>query len=75
MCFPAGRMMHPFVLLRTAAALEAKSEHPFAKAIMAKAEGLNVPEVSEFETLPGLGVCATLIPSARIAAISSSHPL
>ena len=47
-------------LLSVAAALEQQSEHPFAKAIMAKAEGLNIPEVSDFETLPGLGVCARI---------------
>lgn len=43
-------------LLEKAAALEEKSEHPFAKAILEKAEGLQYPQVSGFETLPGLGV-------------------
>lgn len=45
-------------LLTVAAALEQRSEHPFAKAIMKKAAKLSVPEVSEFRTLPGLGVSA-----------------
>ena len=43
-------------LLSIAAALESRSEHPFAKAIMGKAAGLEIPEVEDFETLPGLGV-------------------
>ena len=47
-----------FVLLRTAAALEARSEHPFAKAILdyAKEKDISVREISGFETLPGRGV-------------------
>ena len=43
-------------LLRTAAALEKPSEHPFAAAILEKAGILAVPQVAEFETLPGRGV-------------------
>ena len=47
-------------LMRTAAALESKSEHPFAKAILRKM-GKNVyPAATEFETLPGRGVAATV---------------
>ncbi len=48
-----------FVLLRTAVALEAKSEHPFAKAILeyAKEKDISIREISDFETLPGRGVC------------------
>ena len=45
-------------LLSVAAALEQRSEHPFAKAIMKKAARLTVPAVTDFETLPGLGVSA-----------------
>ena len=45
-------------LLKIAAALEAKSEHPFAKAIMEKVAGTDIPETEGFETLPGLGVTA-----------------
>ena len=47
-----------FVLLRTAVALEARSEHPFAKAILdyAKEKDISVREISGFETLPGRGV-------------------
>ena len=45
-------------LLTIAAALEQRSEHPFAKAIMKKAARLPIPSVSEFQTLPGLGVSA-----------------
>ena len=47
-------------LLTIAAGLELRSEHPFAKAIIERAKGLAVPEPTEFETLPGRGVCAIL---------------
>jgi Cd2+/Zn2+-exporting ATPase len=42
-------------LMRIAAALEAPSEHPFAKAILSAVEG-NYPEIADFKTLPGMGV-------------------
>ena len=47
-----------FVLLRTAVALEARSEHPFAKAILdhAKEKDISIREIQNFETLPGRGV-------------------
>ncbi len=47
-------------LLTVAAALEARSEHPFAKAIMDRAKGMQIPEVTDFETLPGRGVAADI---------------
>lgn len=47
-------------LLRTAAALESRSEHPFAKAILEKTQGMDVPTVADFETLPGRGVAGTV---------------
>lgn len=47
-------------LLRIAAALESKSEHLFAKAIMEKNAGEQYPEPENFETLPGRGVCAII---------------
>ena len=47
-------------LMRTAAALESRSEHPFAKAILKKM-GKNVyPAPVDFETLPGRGVAAKI---------------
>ena len=46
-------------LLALAAALEAKSEHPFAKAILEKA-GKSSAEAQNFETLPGRGVAAAI---------------
>ena len=46
-------------LLNLAAALEAKSEHPFAKAILEKS-GKPAFEADNFETLPGRGVAGTL---------------
>ena len=47
-------------LLRCAASLEKNSEHPLAKAVVAKAEGLRLYEVSNFEALPGHGLRADL---------------
>ncbi len=45
-------------LLGIAAALEGKSEHPFAKAILDRAGGIACPAAEGFETLPGMGVTA-----------------
>ena len=47
-------------LLRLACALEQKSEHPLARAILAKAEerGLQAEEVTDFQALPGNGLTA-----------------
>ena len=47
-------------LLAVAAALEQQSEHPFAKAILEKTAGIQLPQVTDFETLPGLGVAGTV---------------
>ncbi len=49
-------------LLLKAAALEKRSEHPLAKAVMAMAEekGIDVPETSGFTSLTGSGVKAKL---------------
>ncbi len=47
-------------LLDIASALEAKSEHPFAKAILNAYGNKPLLEVTEFETLPGRGVTAVL---------------
>ncbi len=49
-------------LLKIAASIEAKSEHPLAKAIIRNAEaaGIEPEEVSEFKALPGSGVEAVL---------------
>jgi Cu2+-exporting ATPase len=48
------------VALRFAAAVEADSEHPLARAIVegAKAHGLSVPTATSFESLPGRGARA-----------------
>ena len=50
------------VLLSLAAALEQRSEHPLARAVMLRAEEdkLSVSEVSDFRALPGNGLTATL---------------
>ncbi|WP_349359554.1 heavy metal translocating P-type ATPase [Stappia sp.] len=57
----AGDTPRETVLARIAA-VEAKSEHPIARAIVAaaEAEGLDVPEASGFKSLTGLGVTATV---------------
>ncbi len=47
-------------LLKTAAALECRSEHPFAKAILQKAGAPACGITRDFETLPGRGVAATI---------------
>lgn len=47
-------------LMTLAAALEKPSEHPFAKAILAKAEALTTAHAGNFETLPGMGVAAEI---------------
>lgn len=47
-------------LLRLAAGLEAPSEHPFAKAILEKYGTAPLPETTDFETIPGRGVAATI---------------
>ena len=47
-------------LMRTAAALECKSEHPFAKAILKKMGSNSYAPAAEFETLPGRGVAGTV---------------
>ena len=49
-------------LLTLAAALEKRSEHPLARAVMHRAdeEKLNIAEVSDFRALPGNGLTATL---------------
>ena len=43
-------------LLKLAASLEARSEHPFAKAIMKRAAGYSLLNVDDFTVLPGKGV-------------------
>ena len=47
-------------LLEIAAALEARSEHPFAKAILERIGNQPYPAAEEFETLPGRGVTALI---------------
>ncbi|MBK9748575.1 MAG: cadmium-translocating P-type ATPase [Chloroflexi bacterium] len=47
-------------LLRVAAAVESRSEHPLAKAVAAAAQARQIPldDVSDFEAIPGRGVQA-----------------
>ena len=55
---PAG--MDAQQLLTIAAALESRSEHPFAKAIIERFGNRTYMDAEEFETLPGRGVCAII---------------
>ncbi|HUG74623.1 MAG TPA: heavy metal translocating P-type ATPase [Acidimicrobiia bacterium] len=48
-------------VLRLAAAVEASSEHPLARAIVAAVDrGIDIPEARDFTALPGRGVDATV---------------
>ncbi len=47
-------------LMQIASSLESRSEHPFAKAILKKMGKNRYPAASDFETLPGRGVAATV---------------
>lgn len=49
-------------VLAQIAAVEAKSEHPIARAIVAaaKEQKLNLPEVANFDSVTGMGVAATV---------------
>ena len=62
---PAVTDMIPFgitasELLMTASAIEAKSEHPLAKAIIEKSGNIPVPEVTDFKAVAGNGLSAFL---------------
>ncbi|GGR58308.1 ATPase [Deinococcus seoulensis] len=57
--------LHPLAgtrddLLRLAAAAEAGSSHPLARAVLDAARGLNVPPATDARALPGLAVTARL---------------
>ena len=47
-------------LIRVAASLEERSEHPFARAILEKAEGVERIFVDDFRVLPGQGVAGKM---------------
>ncbi|MEO6151637.1 MAG: heavy metal translocating P-type ATPase [Croceibacterium sp.] len=55
-------------LLRLAAAVEARSEHPLAQAIAlaAKERGVAIPAITDFESQTGLGVSAKAGPQAVV---------
>ena len=56
---PAGGVSES-ELLTLAASLEQKSEHPLAKAVLAYAETIACPDVTDFAALPGNGLSARL---------------
>ena len=47
-------------LLRLANAIEQRSEHPLARAVVRRAAGMDAPEVTNFRALPGNGLTAEL---------------
>ena len=51
---------HSTRLLTLAAAAQTGSEHPLARAILARASGLPLPPLERFQGLPGLGLSATV---------------
>ena len=63
--YPLGGTQAPAAeteVLAVAAAVEARSEHPLAGAILdyARGRGLGLPEAGEFQSLPGRGASAVL---------------
>jgi Cu+-exporting ATPase len=45
-------------LLAVAAAAQTGSEHPLARAVLARAEGIKLPRTEDFQSLPGRGLTA-----------------
>lgn len=66
--FPRERVL-PMV-----AALESRSEHPIARAVVTQAqrEQLNIPPVTAFENMAGVGISAT-VEGARVAIAAPRH--
>ena len=68
-------------LLRLARALEQKSEHPLAKAVLQRAEEEQIPaeEVTDFQALPGNGLTARLngaaLSGGNLSFISTQAPI
>ncbi len=53
-------------LLALAAAAQTGSEHPLARAVLAKATGLTLPRIEDFQSIPGRGLAAR-VAGRRIA--------
>ena len=47
-------------ILEISAALEKKSEHPLAEAVLLKAEGMELPNAENFAAIPGKGITAKI---------------
>ncbi len=62
-------------VLRIAAALERRSQHPIAGAILKRAEGLTLPDVSGFESITGQGVRARIDHIAYLAGKPDLFPI
>ena len=59
-------------LLELASAVERNSEHPYAKAIVVKAEGLRRIDVTEFVSQPGRGVSG-VVEGKRVAILADTE--
>lgn len=55
-----ARQIGEHELLMLAAAAQTGSEHPLAKAVLAKAKGRELPKLVEFQSHPGLGLTARI---------------
>ena len=58
-------------LLKIAASAESQSEHPAAKAVMARAEGMELYPVTEFKSIAGIGVSCILEDGRAVSAGSA----
>jgi Cu+-exporting ATPase len=59
-------------LLEIAAAVERGSEHPLARAVVERAEGLIIPEADDIEALEGKGVIG-MVDAKKIVVASTRH--
>ena len=54
-------------LLTLAAAAQTGSEHPLARAVLARARGMALPRLETFQALPGMGLTARIESGRRLA--------
>jgi len=71
---PLARGMTGDMLLALAAAVESRSEHPIARAVVGEAErrGLPVTEPADFQALPGRGARA-MVESTEVLVVSPNY--
>ncbi len=73
---PSAPDLDPEDLLRLAAAAEAPSEHPLARALVAAAaeRGLALPAAEDFRAEPGVGVAA-VVSGRQVAVVRATGPV